>query len=308
MKIAVMGAGAIGGYVGGRLAEAGEEVHLVARGAHLDALRAAGLRIESPFGDVSLPDIHATNDPSEIGPVDIVLFTVKLVDTEIAASALMPLMKTGTRIVTLQNGIDSAEMISRHVPRDRIAEGIIYIGAQIKEPGVIANPGGVNRAVVDRMGDDPTLGAFFDACSRLKGIDIEPTGEPRKVVWQKFIALVAFSGVTCITRLPIGAVYEHPDSLEFMRTLLSENIDVANASGQDFSAADADSIVEFFRKQPYSQKSSMLMDLENGKPLELEWLSGRVHKLGMELGVPTPANTAVWAALCPWAKGARPEK
>lgn len=308
MKIAVMGAGAIGGYVGGRLAEAGEEVHLVARGAHLDALRTAGLRIESSFGDLALPDIHATNDTAEIGPVDIVLFTVKLVDTGTAASGLAPLMKTGTRIVTLQNGIDSAEMISRHAPRGCIAEGIIYIGAQLKEPGVIANPGGVNRAVVDRMGDDPTMGAFFEVCSRVKGVDIEPTDEPKKVVWRKFVALVALSGATSITRLPIGAVYEQPDSLEFMRTLISENIDVANACGQNFSAADADSIVEHFRKQPYSQKSSMLMDLENGKPLELQWLSGRVHQLGMELGIPTPANTAVWAALCPWAKGARPEK
>ena len=303
MKIAVMGAGAVGGYVGGRLAEAGEEVHLIARGMHLDALRARGLTIETPLGDVSLPGIHATDDALDIGPVDIILFTVKLADTDAAAASLKPLMKPGTRIVTLQNGIDSAEMISRHVPRGQIAEGIIYIGPHIREPGVIAYPGGIHRAVVDGMGGDATMNAFFDVCSRLQGLDIVSTDEPRKTVWQKFIALVAFSGVTGITRLPVGAVYAHPDSLEFMRRLLSENISIANACGQDFAAEDADAVIELFGKQPYSQKSSLLIDLENGKPLELEWLSGRVHKLGAELGIETPANTAVWAALCPYAKG-----
>lgn len=298
-----MGAGAVGGYVGGRLAAAGEEVHLIARGAHLEALHANGLTIESPLGDAVAAEIHATNAPADIGPVDIVLFAVKLTDADAAAAALAPLVSAETRVVTLQNGIDSADMIARHVPRGQIAEGIIYIGAQIRAPGVIANTGGVHRAVVDRMGGDPVMTEFFGACRRLQGLEVVPTDDARRAVWQKFVALVAFSGVTCITRLPIGAVYEHPDSLAFMRRLLDENIAVANASGQAFTDQDADAVIELFGNQPYGQKSSMLMDLENGKPLELEWLSGRVHGLGMELGIPTPANTAVWAALAPHAKG-----
>ena len=151
MKIAVMGAGGIGGYLGARFAQAGADVHLIARGAHLEAIQANGLRLESPHGDVTLPAIHATSEPSEIGPVDLILFTVKLGDTENASRLLSRMMGTNTRIVTLQNGIDSKDMISREVDPVCIAVGIIYLAAYIKEPGVIYNPGGAYRLIVDRM-------------------------------------------------------------------------------------------------------------------------------------------------------------
>ncbi len=304
VKIAIMGAGGVGGYVGGRLAEAGEEVHFIARSAHLEALKAKGLRIESPFGDVALADIHATADPAEIGPVDVVLFTVKLVDTDAAAAMLAPLVAPQTRIVTLQNGIDSADMIARHVPRRQIAAGIIALSAQIREPGVIANIGSMHRMTVDAMHGDATMAAFIAACQRAVGLEAVPTDEAQRTVWRKFIALVAFSGVTAITRLPIGATYANPDTLAFMRQLFEENIAVANAVGHDFSPEDAQDFMTLFANQPYDLKSSMLVDLENGKPLELPWLSGRVHQLGGELGIATPANSAVWAALCPYVDGA----
>jgi len=304
MKIAVMGTGGIGGYVGGRLAEAGEDVHFIARGAHLEALKAKGLRIESPLGDAVLADVHATDDPAEIGPVDLVLFAVKLTDTDAAAARLAPLVTLRTRIVTLQNGIDSAAMIARHVPRDQIAAGIIHISVRIKQPGIIAHPGGMHRMTIDAMDGDAAMAAFFAACDRAAGIEAIATGEPERTVWRKFIALVAVSGVTTITRLPIGATYANADTLAFMRQLLDENIAVANASGQDFGPDDAEEIVQLFASQPGDMKSSMLVDLENGKPLELPWLSGRVYQLGKELGVATPANAAVWAALCPCVDGA----
>ncbi len=304
MKIAVMGAGGVGGYVGGRLAEAGEDVHFIARGRHLEALKASGLKIESPLGDAVLSDIHATDDPTEIGPVDLVLFTVKLADADAAAAALAPLVTPRTRIVTLQNGIDSAAMIARHVPRHQIAAGIIFIATHIKEPGVIIHPGGMHRMTVDAIADDATMAEFFAACDRAVGIEAIPTDEPERTVWRKFIALVAFSGVTAITRLPIGATYANPDTLAFMRQLLDENIAVANASGQTFGSDDVEDIVKLFASQPYDQKSSMQLDLENSKPLELPWLSGRVHQLGRELGIATPANSAVCAALCPYVDGA----
>ena len=302
MKIAVMGAGGVGGYVGGRLAEAGEDVHFIARGRHLEALQANGLRIESPLGDAMLPDIHATNDPAGIGPVDLVLFTVKLTDTDAAAASLAPLVGPQTRILTLQNGIDSADMIARHVPRQQIAAGIIFIAVHVKEPGIVAHPGGMHAMTVDAMGG--AMAAFFAACEKAVGIEAIATDQPEQTVWRKFIALVAFSGVTAITRLPIGAAYANPDTLAFMRQLLDENIAIANACRQDFGPDDGEKIVKLFAGQPADQKSSMLIDLENGKPLELPWLSGRVHQLGKELGIATPANSAVWAALCPYVNGA----
>lgn len=303
MKIAVLGAGGIGGYVGGRLAEAGEDVSFVARGGHLSAIRKDGLRIVSPHGDVHLSNAFATDDPAEIGPVDLVMFTVKLGDADAAAQSLAPLIGADTKIVTLQNGIDSKSIIARHVDRDRIAAGIIYLAAYITAPGEISNPGGVHKLVIDGLGGDTVMKRFFDACARCVAIDATPTDEPEKTVWGKFVALVAFSGVTSITRLPIGAVYENSDSLAFMRQLLEENVKIAQASGLDFDAAHADATIELFRNQPYGQKSSMLVDLEAGKPLELEWLSGRVHALGRELGIETPANSAVWAALSPYRNG-----
>ena len=304
MKIAVMGAGGIGGYIGGRLAAAGEDVFLIARGRHLEALKAKGLRIESPLGDAELPDIHASDDPAGIGPVDLVLFTVKLPDTDVAAASLAPLVGPQTRIVTLQNGIDSADMIARHVPRHQISAGIIFIAAHIKEPGVITNPGGMHAMTIDAMDGDATLAAFFTACEKAVGIEVTATDEPERTIWRKFIALVAFSGVTAITRLPIGAIYANPDTLAFMRQLLDENIAIANASGQDFGPGDAEKIVNLLAGQPDDQKSSMLVDLENGKRLELPWLSGRIHQLGKELRLATPANSAVWAALSPHVNGA----
>ncbi len=303
MKIAIMGAGAIGGYVGGRLAQAGEDVHLIARGAHLAALREDGLKIESPHGDAVLPDIHATDDPADIGPADVVIFAVKLGDTDAAARALAPMVAADTRIVTLQNGIDSRAMIGRRVAAAQIAAGIAYLGAEIKGPGVISNPGGRHSLVVDALGGDPVMANFFAACGRAPNLDAEATDDIDHTVWHKFIALVAFSGVTTLTRCPIGAVYENPQSLAFIRALLAENLAIARACGQDFAIDHADTVVEFFGSQPYAQKSSMLIDLEAGKPLELPWLASRIVELGREHNVPTPANAAVVAALAPHVSG-----
>lgn len=303
MKIAVMGAGGIGGYLGARFAEAGEDVHLIARGAHLEEIQARGLRLESPHGDVTLPEIHATSDPSEIGPVDLILFTVKLKDTEAAAKSLHSIIGPNTKIVTLQNGIDSKDIIGRQHDPTCIAVGIIYLAAYIKSPGVIYNPGGKHDLVVDRMGGDAVMSAFFDLCGRSVAVEAVPTDDPEHTLWGKFIALVAFSGTTGISRLPIGAVYEHPETLAFMRQLLDENIALARAVGLDFDASHADKTIELFRDQPYDQKSSMLVDLEAGKPLELPWLSGRAVSLGKGLGIPTPANFAVWAALSAYIGG-----
>lgn len=303
MKIAVMGAGGIGGYLGGRLAEAGETVHLIGRGRHLDAIRRDGLTIESPHGDLALSAISATDDPGDVGPVDLVLFTVKVRDAAAAAKAIRPMVGDGTRVVTLQNGIDAPDIVGAAVGREKVAPGIIYLAAYIKEPGVIFNPGGIHRMVVDRKGDDPVMGAFFEACDRAIGVEAIPTDDPEHTLWHKFIAMVGFSGVTTITRLPVGAVYENPHALAFMRQLIDEAVAIAQARGLSFDGTHTDDTIDLFRKQPYVQKSSMLVDLEAGKPLELAAMSGRLHELGLAHGIPTPANSAVLAALAAHADG-----
>ncbi len=304
MKIAVMGAGGIGGYVGGRLAEAGEEVCLIARGTHLAALKANGLRIESPHGNAALPTILAVGEAREAGPVDLVLFAVKLTDADAAARALIPIVAPHTKVVTLQNGIDGKDIVSRFIDPAQVAAGIIYLAAYIKAPGVIINPGGVHRMVIDRMDGDPTLAALFAACERTIGIDALPTDTIQHMLWEKFIVMTAFSGATCITRLPIGAVRQQPETMDFMRDLAEETIAVARALGQEFDEGHGERVLALSRNQPYEQKASMLVDLEAGRPLELPWLHGKVAALGARFGIPTPASSAVLAALAPFVDGA----
>lgn len=308
MKIAVMGAGGVGGYVGGRLAAVGEDVTLIARGSHLAALRENGLRIESPHGDADLPDINATDDPADVGPVDLVLFTVKLGDTAAAAAMMGPLLGPETRVLTLQNGIDSKETLSATVDAARISWGIIFVAAQITAPGVIGSPGGLCRIFCDRLGGDRVLAAFGADCDRAVGLEAVLSDDAARDVWFKFVGLVAFSGATTISRLPIGAVFETPATLAFMRQLLDEGIAVAGAKGLDFGTADAAKIMGLYEGQPYGHKSSMLVDLERGRRLELPWLSGRVSELGRQFGIATPANDAVVAALAAYVDGSPDER
>lgn len=293
MRIAIMAAGGVGGYVGGRLAEAGEEVHFLARGAHLEALRAEGLRIESPFGDAHLPDVHATGEPAEIGPVDFVLFAVKLWDTEAAAASLAPLIGPETRVLTLQNGIDAIDIISRHVDRERIAGGVIYLGTVIGRPGVIRNSGGIKRLICDRQGGNRLIADFVAACDRAVGLDAETTDDPERAMWEKYVTLIAMSGSTALTRRPAGDIVANPETRAFLRMLIEETIAVANGRGIAIPKDFAEDRMAFFERLPPVFKASMLEDLERGRRLELQWLSSRVHGLGRELGIPTPANSAV---------------
>lgn len=212
MKIAVLGAGGIGGYVGGRLAQAGHEVSLIARGAHLEALQANGLRIETPKGDTRLADVKAVAHASEIGPVDLVLFTVKMADVAKAATTLPPLIGPDTLVLTLQNGIDSGDIVAGHVGAERVAAGIIYLAAYITAPGVITHPGGVHLLRADAKDGHATMARLFADSDGVEDLTIEGEADARQMLWGKFVDLVAFSGITCLTRSPIGRVYRHADA------------------------------------------------------------------------------------------------
>jgi 2-dehydropantoate 2-reductase len=292
MRIAIMAAGGVGGYVGGRLAEAGEEVHFLARGAHLEALRQDGLFIESPFGDAHLPDLHATDDPGEIGPVDLVLFAVKLWDTKDAAASLKPLIGPETRVLTLQNGIDSIDMIAGHIERERVVGGVIYLGTVIDRPGVIRNTGGIKRLIADRRGG-AAIEDFVAACNRCVGLDAELTDDHSRAMWEKYVTLVAMSGSTGLTRRPAGDILANPETRTFLRMLIEETIDIARARGIALPEDFAEERMAWFDGLPPVFKASMLEDLERGRRLELPWLSSRIHGLGKELGIATPANSAV---------------
>lgn len=297
MRIAIMGSGGVGAYVGSRLQAAGEDVVFIARGAHLVALQKDGLRLESPVHPLHLPTVNAVQEPSRVGPVDLIIFAVKLGDTEAAARSLAPMIGPETRILTLQNGIDSVDMITPHVGGAKVRGGVIYVSAVIDRPGVIRSPGGLHMVVADAAHGDPVMADFFAACDRATGLDTKPSNAIGVTLWEKFIALTSLSGTTSLLRASMGQILAHPETRILQRQLIDEAVALGRAVGTVTRNDLADEVMAKLASMPYAFRSSMAEDLERGKPLELRWLSGRVHALGIQLGVPTPGHSVVYRAL-----------
>jgi len=289
MRIAIMGSGGVGAYVGSRLQAAGEDIVFIARGAHLTALQKDGLRLESPVHPLHLPAIKAVQDPSDVGPADLIVFAVKLGDTETAARQLEPMIGPETRILTLQNGIDSVQMITPHVGAAKVRGGVIYVSAVIDRPGVIRSPGGLHMIVA--------------ACDRATALDAKPSDDIGVTLWEKFIALTSLSATTSLLRASMGQILAHPETRILQRQLIDEAVAVGRAAGKVTRNDLADEIMTKLSGMPYAFRSSMSEDLERGKPLELRWLSGRVHALGQEYGVPTPGHSGVYQGLVLYENG-----
>lgn len=303
MRIAIMGSGGIGGYLGARLAEAGEEISFISRGAHLEAMRTRGLRVTSPFGDIDLPRVTATDTPAKIGLVDLVVFAVKAYDTEKAAEAILPLVGPNTRVVTLQNGIDSIDTLARFIQRAQIVGGATYLSGYLESPGHVVHAGATQ--VVMGGAADLVVEAFRAACERVHGIDAWTVQDIDTVLWEKFVTLSAFSGGTSLLRAGIGAIFADTEACIFIDQLRDEGMAVAAAAGHPMGCDFRERVITRWRILPPETRSSMANDLARGKPLELAWLSGRIHRLGIELGVPTPGHTAVYRALHLYANGVR---
>ncbi|RYE08187.1 MAG: 2-dehydropantoate 2-reductase [Hyphomicrobiales bacterium] len=306
MKIAIMGAGGIGAYTGGRLAAAGQEVAFIARGAHLAALRETGLTIRSGRGDVHLPHVTATADPASIGVVDLVIFSVKLWDTESAAQAMRPMIGPQTLVVTFQNGIDSADLLARYMPREQVVRGAYYISAHVARPGVIDDAGVENRMLIEGLGGDARIAAFKAACEAATGLVCEIADPAVDFIWRKFVGLTAFSGVTALLRKPIGEVWAHPLTRGLLKDLVTETATIALARGVHLPPDVAEVAFGQLGKIAPGAYASMAVDLLQGRRLELPWLSGRVHALGAELGIPTPAHTSVYRGLVLYEGGRHP--
>ena len=297
MKIAIMGSGGVGAYVGARLQDVGAEVHFIARGAHLQAMQTAGLHIEMPGKSLHLPKVAATDTPAQVGPVDLIVFAVKLWDTEAAARQMQPMVGPDTRILTLQNGIDSVDLIRAQYPESTVLGGVIYVSAVIDRPGFIVSPGGFHRIVMGRHRGDAVVAELAALADLSQGLDVDLADDAQTVIWEKFIALSSFSGATSLLRARIGEILANSETHAFLRALLQETMAVGRASGIRIRPELEDEAVSKLKSMPPSFRSSMSEDLERGKPLELRWLSGRVHALGLERGVPTPAHTAVYRGL-----------
>jgi 2-dehydropantoate 2-reductase len=304
MKIAVMGSGGVGGYFGAQLAHAGAEVHFIARGAHLAALREHGLRIESPTADLAIQPVKATDNPAEIGPADIVLFAVKLYDTEVAAEACRPLLGPETAVVTLQNGIDGLGVLRRVLGDAHVAGGVTYIAARIAAPGVIRQTGAMARLIFGELDGTPSsrLQALLDNCN---SAGIEATLHPAilQAIWEKFVMLCTMSGLTTLARQPIGPIRRVPQTRALAEASLRETVAVARAHGVELPSDILERTMAFFDQVPDEVKSSMLQDLEGGRRLEVAWLSGAVARLGAERGIATPVHQTIAATLAIYADG-----
>jgi 2-dehydropantoate 2-reductase len=305
MRIAVMGAGGIGGYYGGKLAQAGNDVSLITRGEHLRAIQANGLALAGPAGDAHVRDIQATDDPSRLAPVDVVLFCVKLFDTEDAARAVQPLVAKGGVCISLQNGVDGAERVAAVVGADRVMGGIAFVSSMIEAPGVIrynAKAPSIKFGESDgRISERATR--FRDACLAA-GFGAEAVTDIRAALWHKFVGLTVNAAMNCLTRLPAGNVYPDADLMALARTGFEEGAAVGRALGVKLPADIVEWQVKNHLGFPPHMYASMYHDLVRGKRLEVESLSGLIAREGKRLGVPTPFHAMAYACLKPYANGA----
>ncbi len=303
MRIAVVGTGGVGGYFGGRLAAAGTDVSFLARGAHLAALRSHGLRIVSPKGDVHVPRVAATDTPSDIGAVDVVLFTVKLYDVDLALTLLPPLVGPNTVVLPLQNGVDGVDIVTRAVGRDHAGGGTCYVSAMISEPGVIKHTAMDHLFFGEVDGSrSARLERLLEACSKTN-FQTTLSDNITVDIWTKFTRLSVLSGMTTVTRSPLGVIVNDPDLFAMLKEAVAEAVAVAHAKGVAVRQDMVEDVARAYQALPYETKASMLVDLENGRRLELPWLSGAVARIGREVGVLTPIHSFIAAVLKPFVNG-----
>jgi 2-dehydropantoate 2-reductase len=305
MRIAVIGAGAVGGAFGAALAKGGSDVTFLARRAHLKAMRERGLKVLGPRGDIRLQPTKATDDPASIGEVDVVLFCVKLWDVESAGAAIRPLVGKTTAVIPLQNGVDASERLIPILGKDAIMGGVAQISATIAEPGVIRQTGAFMGLTFGELDGRPSArGASFHAACQAADFESINTNEILVALWEKFVLMGTNSAVASLTRLPFGKLRDDPEVFALFEEGFAEMAAIGRASGVKLAPDLEEKMLKAMRGFPPEMMPSMAVDLLRGNRLELPWLAGKVVKLGRELGVPTPTFNVMYAALKPYANGA----
>ncbi|HWL20266.1 MAG TPA: 2-dehydropantoate 2-reductase [Bradyrhizobium sp.] len=305
MRIAVVGAGGVGGGFGAALAKAGADVTFIARGAHLAAMTSLGLKVQGPRGETHLVPTQATDDPASIGKVDIVLFCVKLWDIESAGAHIKPLIGPDTAVITLQNGIDAHERLIPILGHGAVMGGVAQISASIVSPGVIQQVGTFMRMIFGELaGRRSKRAEDFLALCVSAGFDATLSEQILTELWMKFILLASNAGIMSLARQPIGQLRDDPDLRPIFLAAYREVIDVGRAKGVTLPDDALDKIIDFSGHAPPAMKASMALDLDRGNRLELPWLSGKVAELGRQLGVATPTHSMIYAMLKPYAMGA----
>ena len=304
MKFAVIGTGGVGGYFGGKLAKAGEDVWFLARGKHLEAMRTNGLRVNSPDGDWMVPAGKMTDNPQEIGEVDVILFSVKSYDTESAAQRLASLLTEKTIIICLQNGVDNEEKIQRAIPRGTVFGGVSYIYSTITASGVITHTPGPTKIVFGEMTkQDATTSQraqqILETMTKA-GINVSLAENIQTELWKKFVFISAVGGLTALTRLTLGEILAVDATREMLSDAMRETEAVGRAKGVSLPPNFTDQVFVLLKNYDNNSRSSMYHDLVHQRPMEVEAFSGTVIRYGKELNVPTPVHRVIYAALLPY--------
>jgi 2-dehydropantoate 2-reductase len=311
MRIAIIGSGAVGGYFGAKLAKAGQQVIFIARGAHLEALRRGGMRVASPaLGDFQVP-ATAEERPSDVGPVDLVIYAVKTYDNAAAIPTMRPLVGADTAVLTLQNGVDSTEEIAAVLGEHHVLGGTTYLATALAGPGHIVQTG-VHRSIIlgEVFGERTAVSSRVSAIAEvLAPADIQVTAVPdaRVPIWDKFVYLAPFAGFTGASRLPIGYLWRHPQVQAMFYAAAREVAAIAAAEGVTVSADRFETLATYMNGTPFTTRSSLLSDLDQGKRIELAALHGAAVRRAAAHGVPVPILATLHAVLSPW-EGGDPRK
>jgi 2-dehydropantoate 2-reductase len=297
MRVAVLGSGGIGGYYGALLARSGHDVAFIARGAHLEAMQRRGLTVRTSEGESTIP-VTASADTASVGRVDLVLFSVKSYDTQTAAQALTPLMAGNTAVITFQNGLDNVDAIASVAGSEAVLAGSVYIALQLAGPGVILRTGGEGKIVFGELSGTLTgrVQRIADAF-RQSGIPHEVTPDIRRVLWDKFLFITGIGGVTALARSGIGPLLASAAGRSLLHAACAEVVAVAQAEGALLEPAAVDAVLAQAATLPAPWRSSMARDLEEGRRLEVDALSGAVVRRGLKQGIPTPVHQTIVACL-----------
>lgn len=303
MKIAIYGTGGVGGYFGGRLAQVGADVHLIARGDHLNALQGDGLRVDSVDGDFQV-DLPATDNPSDVGPCDYVLFTVKSFDTEEAARDLHPLIDNDTAVISLQNGVDNEQKLAAEIGQEHVMGGVAYIFSTIADPGIIEHTGGPTSFTFGELNGEHSDRAedFLKLCDRTDGMNAILSEAIQTELWEKAAFICAHAGMTATARLPLGDIRNQKESWEMYRRIIDEVCRVGRATGIKLPDGTVNQWMEFADGLEADSYSSLHYDMTHGKPMELEALHGTIVRQGRKNDITVPMTEAVYAILQPWAE------
>jgi len=305
MRIAIMGSGGMGGYVGAKLSAAGHEVIFIARGEHLKAIQEKGLKLLSPDGDLHIQPAQAFEDTREVGRVDLIIFCVKLYDTEKAAQACQPMMDQNSFILSLQNGVESLDLINKIVGDHRTLGGAIYVSAHIESPGIIRHNGGTDIIQFAEENNEKTpRTACLEKILNQAGLKGICHDDIQVMLWNKFILLSANAGMGSLTGLGIIGMLKDPDIAPMLRAAMKEAEAVAHAMGVKLADDLIDNIYKVFNNlDGHDLIASQALDLQKGRKMELEWIQGSIHRLGKKYGVATPIHSTAYVALKRFAHG-----